>query len=200
MIDWKVLDTLAQKQMSHRKAHPMRETGFIYRHGQRVAASVTRLRARVTDDASYDDALRIAGLFHDIGKGIEPHARSGALLARDLLIEYLPKALLDAAIALIANHCNHDAPGLFDHIFQDADLLDHFGSIEIVLSAQYGAYNEKGIDAVLGWYENEFLPYIAGVRRRIRTEAGRAVLEEKIAFTLAFVARLKAEAAGEYII
>jgi hypothetical protein len=110
MIDWQALDALAQKQMAHRKAHPMRETGFIYRHGRRVAASVCHLRARVTDDASHDDALRIAGLFHDIGKGIEPHARSGALLARDLLAEYLPKALLDEVVALIANHCNHDAP------------------------------------------------------------------------------------------
>jgi uncharacterized protein len=94
MIDWQALDALAQKQMAQRKAHPMRETGFIYRHGRRVAASVCRLRARITDDASHDEALRIAGLFHDIGKGIEPHARSGAVLARDLLAEHLPDDLL----------------------------------------------------------------------------------------------------------
>jgi uncharacterized protein len=200
MVDWEHLEEIAQRQMAHRKAHPMRETGFIYRHGRRVAASVTRLRARITDDASHDDALRIAGLFHDIGKGIVPHARSGAVLARDLLGEYLPEPLLDEVVTLIANHCNHDAPGLWMHIFQDADLLDHFGSMEVVMSAQFGAYNEQGVDAMIDWYDQEFLHYMDHVRARIKTDVGHAVLEEKIAFTLSFVQRLKAEAAGEYIV
>ena len=75
---------LAKKYLM-RRAHLERETGFIYAHGQRVASGVIELRRRVTDDASHDDLLRCAAIFHDVGKGIGEHGQTGAVMVRFLL-------------------------------------------------------------------------------------------------------------------
>ena len=180
------------------KDFTMREKGFIYRHGKRVMAGVIDLRQRITDDDSRDDALKIAGLFHDVGKGIEPHARSGAALVLELLGDLLAPALLREVAALIVEHTNHRTDDPFAKILQDADALDHFGTIEIGLSFQYGAYNEEGIDAALSWYQQEYLPYTARVRERIKYKESLAIYDEKVAFTRQFIERLLTEAAGRY--
>lgn len=198
LIDYAALDALAQRLMAGRKAHLMREKGFIYRHGKRVMAGVIDLRRRITDDGSHDDALKIAGLFHDVGKGIEPHARSGAALVRELLKDLLAPTLLHEVAVLVQEHTNHRTDNPFARILQDADALDHFGTIEIGLSFQYGAYNEEGIDAALSWYQREYLPYTARVRERIKYEEALAIYDEKVAFTRQFIERFLIEAAGRY--
>ena len=79
-MDFARLNALAEGWMRTRQAHLERERGSVYFHGQRVAKGVLELRRRVTEDASHDEILRAAAIFHDIGKGIEPHAQSGAAL------------------------------------------------------------------------------------------------------------------------
>lgn len=192
------IQALARSLMGERKAHPLRERGFILRHGQRTARGVLALRAQLTDDASHDEALRVAALFHDVGKGIEPHARYGAALAREALQALLPAGMLEEVCALIAAHCDRRAENFWAQVLQDADILDHFGSVEIGLSFQYGAYTEGGMDETLQWYRTEFAAYAAHVRERLHFDPSRAVFDEKIAFTLAFVRRLACEAAGDY--
>ena len=92
LVDYDPLDALAQKLMANHKAHVMRERGFIYRHGRRVARGVILLREAVTPNTSQDDALRVAAMFHDVGKGIEPHEQSGAALARAFLAPYFRRS------------------------------------------------------------------------------------------------------------
>lgn len=200
MLDWAAIDALAQKEMLRRKAHLRREIGFIYRHGQRVAVGALRLRAKVTQDASHDDALRLAGMFHDIGKGIEPHARTGALLAADLLAPLAPKDLLDEVVFLIGAHNNHSEKDTSACLLRDADILDHFGSVEVGLSFQYGmGGDEGGMPLTLGWYQDEFDAYAERTRGRINFDVSRAIYDEKVAFSRAFAQRLAVEMGGGYL-
>lgn len=199
VIDFDVLDALAAKWMRERKAHLMREKGFIYKHGKRVAVGVIALRERVTGDDGHDDALRVAGLFHDIGKGIEPHGESGAALVRAMLQEHLPEALLSEVEELIASHEKRGATGLFLNVLQDADIIDHFGATEIIMSSQYGAYDELGIETTRDWYRTEFEPYVARSRKLLHFDVSRAILDEKAAYTRAFARRLEIEAGGAYV-
>ena len=70
-MDFEQLDELARKLMKKRKSHVEREIGSIYYHGRRVSRLVLELRRLIVpDDDSMDDVLRLAGLFHDVGKGI----------------------------------------------------------------------------------------------------------------------------------
>ncbi len=197
-VDFDALDALAASLMEGRKAHPLREAGFIYWHGKRTAVSVLALRKKVTDDSTHDDALRMAAMFHDVGKGIEPHAASGAALAAEFLKPHLTPEMLTEVAMLIREHTNHQSRDLFAQILQDADALDHFGAIEIGLSFQYGAYSEEGMRATLAWYRDEYDPYIERTHKRLNLDISHKILDEKAAFTRAFVKRLEAEWAGEY--
>lgn len=199
MIDYERLDEMAAGLMKERKAHLGREVGFIYRHGRRTAVGAVELRGRVTDDAGHDDALRVAAMFHDVGKGIEPHARTGALITRDALNGLLPPALLEEVVFLIGEHKNRASENLWARLLQDADMLDHFGTIEVCLSFQYGMESGDGLDSSLNWYQEHFRPYAARVRKRLHTHAALFVFDEKVAFTEAFVKRLLVEAAGAYV-
>lgn len=125
MIDYEKLDALAQKLMMNRKAHLNRERGFIYYHGKRTAIAVIALRKMATEDDRHDDALRIAAMFHDVGKGIEPHNRTGAAIVKELLAEELPPALLDEVARLIRAHVERPTEGIWEGLLQDADLMDH---------------------------------------------------------------------------
>lgn len=85
-MNFERLEALAEKTMGKRKSHIEREIGAVYFHGKRVAVGVLQLREKLfSEDGSHDEILRCAGLFHDIGKGIEPHPQTGALLVRKLL-------------------------------------------------------------------------------------------------------------------
>lgn len=198
-IDYAALDALAQRLMKDRKAHLMREKGFVYGHGKRVAVGVIALRGMITQDGGHDDGLRIAAMFHDVGKGIEPHGQSGAALAREMLREQLDPALLGEVAFYIAEHTNREAADPFAKILQDADVLDHFGSLEIGLAFQYGAYNEEGMRATALWYRDAYGPYVERTLRKLNHPQSKAILEDKVAFTLAFARRFEAEWKGLYV-
>ncbi len=198
-VDYAALDARAQALMARRKAHPMRETGFIYKHGKRAAVGVIELRKRITGDSSHDDALRVAAMFHDIGKGIEPHAVSGEALMRAMLADLIPADLLEEAAHLIGLHNAHGTQDPWARILMDADILDHFGALEVCMSFQYGAYDEKGLDTSLEWYRDGFFPYCDRTRKKLFHGEARTIFDEKVAFARAFLARLEIEATGAFV-
>ena len=200
-MDFEVLDALAAQWMKDRRSHLRREPGFVYDHGRRVAKGVITLRKQVTRDESHDDLLRVAAMFHDVGKGIEPHNVSGATLAREGLAELLSPDECAEVARLIRVHCQRDGShDLWAHLLQDADLLDHFGTVEIWMAIQHQAY-EGGSMADLSRYYQEDTGYSRHAgrwREELNFECSRRIYDEKHAFVLAFGRRLAVEASGEY--
>ena len=163
------------------------------------------MRRRVTEDASHDEILRAAAIFHDIGKGIEPHAQSSAALVRGLLREEIaPQALAEIA-RLIAAHCDRrpreDAHDVWARLLQDADLLDHFGSYGIwMLSMNAANLSHGSIEALNEFYQNQYDEYIRKNRALLNFAQSLAVFDEKDAFVRKFASRLRVESAGGYCI
>lgn len=204
-MDFERLEALAQKHMGHRKSHREREIGHVYFHGKRVANSVLLLREKLfPGDSSHDETLRCAGLFHDLGKGIEPHDRTGALLVRELLREELTAPELKEVCGLILAHDNRrpgsDIHSPWEKLLQDADLLDHFGTQGLWLSFTYYAYmGQKGMDELPGFYETEWEKVVSRNRAALNFEISREIYDEKIEYERSVIRRLKQENEGRFV-
>ena len=204
-MDFQRLDSLAQQYMKHRKSHKEREMGAAYFHGQRVANSVILLREKLfPKQKEWDDVLRCAGMFHDIGKGIEPHAHSGAVLVRDLLKNELTGEELEQVCNLIAVHPDRK-PGTNTYtdaqkLLQDADLLDHYGSQGIWMSCIYYAYTgQEEMAQVPSYYASDFLEHATSNRELLNFELSKKIYDEKIAFEQAIAKRMDIESKGFYV-
>lgn len=202
-MDYEALDHLAARLMAKRKPHAQRERGSIYFHGQRVSRGVIQLRKLVTADNSHDPYLRVAGLFHDVGKGMEPHAHIGAILMKDLLRPYMAPDEVDEVVRLIDVHDDrkpdsdkHDLPV---RLLQDADLLDHFGTQEIWMCFSYYATHERGVSEALDFYRNDYKKSVNRQRKLLNFEESRRIFEEKYRFQRDFIKRLKVESEGGYM-
>jgi len=201
-MDFERLDAVAQKLMKHRKAHREREAGSIYEHGQRVAELAVTLRERIVpDDASMDDILRLAGMFHDIGKGIEPHAEFGAPIMKQAVEGIVTAEEAEAAARLIAAHCDrrpeekvHD---LWERIIQDADLLDHIGTYNVWMDIQYCAYKEMGVREEAEFLRSKVEGYADFHRTQLNFEVSRRIYDDRIGFYLEFTRRFLVESEGE---
>ena len=202
-MDYEALDHLAARLMAKRKPHAQRERGSIYFHGQRVSRGVIQLRKLVTSDNSHDTYLRVAGLFHDVGKGMEPHAHIGAVLMKDLMRPYMAPDEVDEVVRLIDVHDDrkpdsdkHDLPV---RLLQDADLLDHFGTQEIWMCFSYYATHERGVSEALDFYRNDYKKSVNRQRKLLNFEESRRIFEEKYRFQRDFIKRLKVESEGGYM-
>jgi uncharacterized protein len=80
-MDIERINQIAYESMAHRKTHQGREPGFILYHGRRTAQIALRLAAQI-NGAVDRNILYTGALFHDIGKGTEPHNEAGARIVR----------------------------------------------------------------------------------------------------------------------
>ena len=202
-MDFEALDRLAEQLMAKRKPHTQRERGSIYYHGQRVAKGVIQLRKMVTSDNSHDPYLRVAALFHDVGKGMEPHATVGAALMKEQLRPYMASDEIEEVVRLISVHDDrkpesrkYDIP---TRLLQDADLLDHYGTSEIFMCFSYSAVHERGMHTALDFYRNDFKKIINRQRKLLNFDESRRIFEEKYRFQREFIKRLKVESEGGYM-
>ena len=204
-MDFERLDQLAQKYLRKRKTHIEREIGDAYFHGMRTGKSAVLLRERIfPEQKEWDDVLRCAGMFHDIGKGIEPHNHSGAVLIRDLLKEELSAEEVEEVCSLIEAHCDRQ-PGSEKHterakLLQDADLLDHYGTQGIWLSCNWYAYvGQEEMNQVPVFYFSEWVEQAKRHRELLNYEVSKEIFDEKVQFELSVVKRMELEGNGEFV-
>lgn len=201
-MDFERLNAVAEKLMKHRKAHRDREAGSIYDHGQRVMKLVITLRKEaVPEDDSMDEILRLAAMFHDIGKGIEPHAAFGAPIMKQAVKGIVTDEEADAAARLIETHCDRrpDEPvhTVWARLIQDADLLDHIGTYNIWMDIQYYAHQGGGVLAEAEFLKENAENYARHHRAQLNFEISRRIYDDRIGFYLEYARRFQAEAQGE---
>ncbi len=192
---------LAYTHLADRKAHKEREKGFIFYHGERTGKIAVKLRELlIPENPEKDDILIAAGLFHDIAKGIEPHGEYGSLLAREILKDHCSKIELDEIAELIYYHQKRKmSPDFSDYIkiFQDADTLDHFGTIEFWVNFHYYSYTEQPISESVKFYQKHFEKQVEDIRQALNYELSIKIFDEKITFAYNFTKRMAIEAEGE---
>ena len=201
MIDRQALLAIAHRAMGSRKGLLTREMGYLLHHGQRTAPIALHLCEHLDERKEIDsDILYAAGLFHDIGKGIDPHAETGAELARMLLADVCTPEELEQIASLIQQHNKRGQAQvpLAAGMLQDADILDHFGAQAVWLCCIYNGYTEKGPQGALEYYESE-----ENVRYQQRSRAGlnydysRKIFDRRLAAEQSFFTRFREEENGQ---
>ncbi|GIP34709.1 HD domain-containing protein [Paenibacillus sp. J2TS4] len=200
-MDIEKIKEVAMKTMSRRKSHLQRERGFIFYHGQRVANMAIHLRKSLfPEDSSKDDIIYVGALFHDVAKGIEPHGKMGAQLIPHLLNEYCTAQELEQISEVVALHNARQREGqpFYVKLVQDADVLDHFGSLEIWLKFMYSAHTEENVfDAVALWDSKEHQEYIENSRALLNYDLSQKIYDDRIEFERTFQERFALECNGE---
>lgn len=195
------INEIAYKSMGKRKSHLSREKGFIFYHCERVAKLSLNLRNSLfPEDNSKDDVIYVGALFHDVTKGIEPHNVTGAHLIHNLVKEHCTIQELEEISNIIQLHNQRNRYDLPYHvkIVQDADILDHFGSLEIWLKFMYSARNEENVfDAIKLWESEEHKQYIQKTRSALNYELSKEIFDQKIEFEKQFQNRFLLECNGE---
>ena len=195
------INEIAQNTMSHRKSHLRREKGFIYYHCQRVAKIALSLRQELfPDEDSMDDIIYAAAMFHDVTKGIEPHQETGAVLVRSLLRDECSSEQLECISGIIAFHNlrNNEELPFYIKLVQDADMLDHFGTMDIWMKFLYSAHGDESVwESVHFWESEEYLSYIKQSRSVLNYDRSKRIFDEKLQFVQQFQDRFAMECNGE---
>ena len=139
-MDIEQVEAVAHAEMAARKDQDFREPGWILYHGKRTGKIAVHLAGLI--ECSIDlDCLYVAGLFHDVGKGQDDHNEVGARRTRELLAGLLSEDDLDGVCETIRLHNQRKTADDFSEqlkLIQDADLVDHAGSIDVWSTLYYG--------------------------------------------------------------
>ena len=200
------INEIAYKKMGNLKAHIRREKGFIYYHGLRTAKLALTLRKNIYPEISkYDDIIYVGALFHDIGKGIEPHEKTGQALVKYMLKKHCTEEELGMISDIVRFHRDRNTDkdySIWVKLVQDADILEHQGTTEVWLNFAYSLYDERSYDRAIEWW----LKDEKSLKERIEQEGklnysfSRKIWHEKISFVDNFIKRLKDESEGEIYI
>ncbi|HOX40431.1 MAG TPA: HD domain-containing protein [Candidatus Brocadiia bacterium] len=212
---------IAREAMAGRKAHPVRERGFILHHGMRVGRLAVNLldvihgldgcgmkpagelRAGATGNPSgYSDRdiLFIGGLFHDVGKGFGSHADMGAQLVRCLLKDVCAPDEIEQVAFLVRNHNRRDGSlPLPARTLQDADVLDHVGAQMVWIAFQYSANTESAPeDCVRYYFSEEHVKYLKELRDSLNFDQSREAFDLRRVEEIRFFERFRAELDGAF--
>jgi uncharacterized protein len=199
MLDRNIAMLKAREIMLEAKSHDRREPGWAYRHGLRTANLALWLRNRIFPERTeYDDILYVAGLFHDCAKDDErDHGEAGAERAA----EYL-RGIVAADDMPIVTHAifNHNKRGTestdLEKILQDADIIDHFGTIEVWLNVSYSVLGGEGPERSLEFYNTDWAAMVVELRGLLNFELSKTIYNDRIAYNEEFIRRLKIESTG----
>lgn len=199
MIDRQKVQNKAKEILLTMQSHPRREPGWAYRHGWRTANLALWLRERLFPARmDMDDLLYTAALFHDCAKDDETdHAEAGSVRANDYLQGIVPVEDMPFVTEAIFMHNKRGTEcSDMDTVLQDADIIDHFGTIEVWLNVSYSVLGGEGPERSLEFYDTEWASMIDELRGLFNFSLSRAVFDDRIAYNNEFVNRLKIEVAG----
>lgn len=201
-VDLARIQEVAWETMGTRQANPHREPGYIYYHGLRVGQIALQLRKIIFPSEEIEDQIiQVASWFHDVGKGIEPHWKYGALLVGDLLEGYCSEEELNKIQEIIHYHSlrKEQKYPYYVQLVQDADTLDHFGSQEIWLNFMHTAHARQNVDYVLEFYQSKYEEQVSQVRRLLNYPESVEFFNEKDLFVRNFIDRFAREGRGELV-
>jgi uncharacterized protein len=198
-----VIKQIAKNEMGDRHSDPYNERGDKYAHGERVAALALRLRQIIfPNEGECDGLLTVAAWFHDvcnINRMANP-AMLGAAQTKKLLAGHYTAEELEAICGIIAVHDDHKTENKTYsnavRLHQDADYLDHFGTLDIWWLVGYTARHNKTINEAHDYLQNEWPDDIARLRGELHFGPSRKIFDEKTEYMKQFIERFSVESAG----
>jgi uncharacterized protein len=182
-MDVAEVERIAKAQMESRKDLKAREPGWLYYHGLRTAKISLELAELVGVEINHG-VLYAGALFHDIGKGEEPHNVRGAELTGKLLASCFSKSELATVCQIIELHNqrkNSKNQSLAVQLVQDADLIDHVGPVVPWLAFYWsGTHGETVQDHVRFVTGEENEQYRRGMREQLNFEVSLRMFDERM--------------------
>ncbi|MCL2408825.1 MAG: hypothetical protein FWC96_04330 [Oscillospiraceae bacterium] len=192
---------IAQAEMENKRSSPHNERGDKYTHGERTATLAVRLRQLVLpDERGYDDILTVAAWLHDISNGVDNHWTIGAERVRELLSGHCTAEELGQICGIIAVHDDRN-PESNNYsnaikIHQDADHLDHFGTLDIWRMVAHTIGFDNTINDALAYYQHQWPEDTARWRGELNFELSRKIFDDRTAFAASFIERFTVELTG----
>jgi uncharacterized protein len=184
-MDIAKLDQIACEHMAHRRPDPDREPGFILHHGRRSALLALRLAEQINLPVQRD-ILYAGALFHDVGKGTEPHNETGAQIARELLRDNCREDELDRICEIVRQHNQRGKSNDFTpeiKLVQDADYLDHDGPLGVWIALYYHSTHAETIDDALRFFHgDERARALALMRTRLNFDLSVRIFDQRVAW------------------
>ena len=194
---------IAFEQMGEKSSHPGKEKGNKYFHGQRVAKIALTLRKVVLPDGDgHDETLTVAAWFHDILNGASSeHCSEGAEYTKNLLCDLIEPKKLDEIYEIIRVHderdCDKTAFSDVMKIHQDADLLDHMGTMFVWEQFLYSGSHVLTPQDTAEWCNSRVNGDFGRYVGELNFDISREILADKRAFYEEFLHRFSAESVGE---
>lgn len=200
-MDLELLQKIAYEKMGRRVSDPKKEPGYVYNHCRRVAEISLKLRKLLYPDYDKkDDVLYVGALFHDIGKGIEPHSKIGGLIIESMIGHLCSKEEMEEIIKIVSLHNvrSSDDDSKFVKIVQDADLIDHFGTHNVWMAYVGNALQHKKLEDALEYYEGDMRKdFVINCMNMLNFEESKKIMKRRVEATDSFIRRTRAEQNGE---
>lgn len=191
---------IAEERLKNRPSHPFKESGNKFYHGQRVG-NLVRYLCKELEYAEDTELLVIAAWFHDLCNGVvdhEEHERLGAEKTREALTGLCSEDELGRICNIISLHDHRRTEDLDMGILilQDADLLDHYGTLRIWGDFQNALKNDRSVteQAEIIIKECSYDYYIE--RESLNFDISRKIYAEKNKFVKLFAERMLIEGNG----
>ncbi|QNO15110.1 HD domain-containing protein [Alkalicella caledoniensis] len=202
-MDIQQIEDIAFDLMKERKVLG-REKGFIFYHGRRVGKIAQKIYDKIVQEPVQleKNLLYVGGIFHDIGKGIEPHNETGAVLVKEILKKTCDEGELQTISDIIREHnlrgSKYEGISLFGKIIQDADIIDHMGSMDIWIAFMYHAQYEESAHNSIEFFSGGKWEEICGVLRSLLNfPVSIEAFDKRMKFTKKFIEQMQREVDGE---
>lgn len=201
-MDIQKLEKLAYEVMKDRKI-PGREKGFIYYHGKRTANIALNIYKELVEKENKEEMalLYLGCLFHDLGKGIEPHNETGRELVNYYLRDICNDKQREIVSRIVYEHNlrgeKYQGNSFLGKIAQDADILDHMGTMDIWIAFQWHAnFDETVEDSLKFFLGGQWQEITEKLRRLLNFPPSITAFDQRKNFTEEFLRRFQRESEG----
>lgn len=170
-------------------------------HCIRSAELALQLRQAAGLPETLDELVYTAALFHDVSHDSAEHnghAAAGAKRMRQLLTSVVGDTLLEQAVQIVHIHDDRkpeDGRSDAAHLVQDADMIDHFGTLCIWATFGYSALHGRNLQDSLEHLQRDREKCI-GYIKLMHFEVSRAELSRRLNAQQAFFELAQKEASG----
>ena len=208
-MDLQAINKIAFDLMGDKRGHEWHDVGAKYYHGQRVAKLAIALRkAILPGDDSFDNIIMVAAWLHDICNGSDGwvdgeniHGKQGAERAREILKPFCTSNEINEIAELIEYHDDRDLAKQhgsdYLKILQDADSLDHRGSLEVWGTIVFAVLTNRTAQETAEYNLTKGFRSLDEYRELVHFELSKQIFDDKVAFYKEFIKRFSTESKGE---
>jgi len=178
-----LIERIASARMLKRQEHNGREPGWLFYHGLRTARIAETLCSRLNLETDRD-VIFAGALFHDIGKGSEPHNVKGARITAKALEKHCSVDELTRVCEIVRLHNQRHASGEHSdavRVVQDADVIDHVGPVVPWLAFYWsGTRNETAGEHVRFITGKGHAGYLQRMRSQLNFDISVTMFDERV--------------------